>query len=220
MNEEDAITNVVDPIIIEIFLYKSNYKDRLLISELKEKAHTIKIPGIDDSSFFVKIDDMWEILNTTFKKDLKDFDSTPYDSLNSTVTSIFFIDSMIQSFDQLRYFRINVSDSPVYTRKKDDVISFDYKIIHSKIDLTEICSIEYLSFCKDLFKKLGFLNENPFNPVPYIEIPAKDLLGKIRNYLMSIDQESEEAEYILSLQLIFGTKLEKDNSTVLIILDV
>jgi hypothetical protein len=220
MNEEDAIANVIDPIIIEIFLYKGNYKDRLLLSELKERAHTIKIPGFDDSSFFVKVDDMWEIINTTFKKDLKDFDSTPYDSLNSTVTSIFFIDSMIQSFNQLKYFRINVSDSPVYSRKKDDVISFEYKIIHSKVDLTEICSPESLLFYKTLFKKLGFLNENPFNPVPYIEIPARDFLTKIRNYLASIDQESEEAEYILYLQLIFGLKLEKDNSTILIILDI
>jgi hypothetical protein len=38
-------------------------------------------------------------------------------------------------------------------------------------------------------------------------------------YLARLDQESEEATYILNLQLIFGTKLEKDNSIALIIVE-
>ncbi len=71
--DNNALTSSVDPLILEIYLYNNNYKDRLLITELMEKAQTVKIPGLDDTSFFVKTDDMWEILNTKFRKDIPRF---------------------------------------------------------------------------------------------------------------------------------------------------
>ena len=219
INEDDMITNAIDPLILEIYLYNNNYKDRLLITELKERAHTVRIPGLDDTSFFVKVDDMYDILHTKFKKDLVDFDSTPYDALNQSVTSIFFIDNMIRSFSKMRYFRINVSESQIYSRKIKDSISFDYRIIHTKVDLSSICAPEFLAECKMIFKNLGYYRNDPFDKTPYFEVSVREFLSKLRMYLARLDQESEEATYILNLQLIFGTKLEKDNSIALIVVE-
>ena len=218
--EDDMITNAIDPLILEIFLYKNNYKDRLLISELKEKAHTVHIPGIDESSFFVRTDDMLDILNTKFKKDLRDFDSTPTENLKDSVTSIFFIDSMIQSFDKLKYFRINVSDAQVYSRKTKDVISFQYRILHSRVDLPSICTPDFLAESKRILTKLGFVSRDPFEKSPYFEASARDLISKLRMYVNSLEPESEEHQYALSLQFLFGSKLEKDNSVILVIVDL
>lgn len=219
--EDEVITNAIDPLILEIYLYNNNYKDRLLISELKERAHAISVPGLDGSSFFVKVDDMYEIINSKFRKDIKDFESTPYDSLTKSVTSIFFINSMMESFSKIKYFRINVSDSQIYTRKNKDSISFDYRILHSKIDLISVCTPEFLSYCKKIFKKLGFIGSNPFDKAPYFEVSARDLSVKIRNYMteQQLNENEEEISYILNLQLMLGTKLEKDNSIVLMIIE-
>lgn len=220
---DNSLTSAVDPLILEIYLYNNNYKDRLLITELMEKAQTVKIPGLDDTSFFVKTDDMWEILNTKFRKDIRDFDSTPYDTLNASITSIYFVYSMIQSFSKLKYFRINVSDSQIYTRKVNDSIQFGYRIVHSKIDLPSVCTPEFLFECKRIFKKLGFYTPDPFDRSPYFEVSIRDLFGKIREYMQQIeeiDPEGEELNILLNIQMLFGTKLEKDNSVVLVIVEV
>ena len=219
IDESDMITNAVDPLILEIYLYTNNYKDRLLISELKSKAETIKLPGIDDSSFFVKVDDMYDILHTKFKKDLRDFESTPYDTLNGSVTCIYFIDSIIRAFHKMRYFRINVSDSPIYTRKVNDKISFDYRVIHSRVDLPVICTSEYLAHCKRIFKNIGVYGKDPFDKTPYFEISIVELFNKLRSYSMNFTDEDEELSYILNLQMMFGPKLEKDNCTALIVVE-
>jgi len=222
MNDEndDTITNAIDPLILEIFLYNNNYKDRLLISELKEKAHTVKVPGLDETSFFVKTDDMIDVLNTKFKKDLRDFDSTPSENLKDSVTSIFFIDSMLQSFNKLKYFRINVSDSQIYSRKTKDVISFEFRILHSRVDLPSICTPEFLEESKRILTKVGLISKDPFNKRPYFEASAREIASKLRNYGQSLNPEGEEAQLVLSLQFIFGNKLEKDNSIVLVITDL
>lgn len=213
----DMITNAVDPLVLEIFLYKNNYKDRLLISELKEKAQTIKIPGLENGSFFVKTDDIIDILNTKFKKDLDNFESTPSENLNQSVTSIYFIDSIIQAFGSIRYFRINVSESEVYSRKTKDSISFEFRILHSKIDLTSICAPDFLIEARRILKKLGFISPESFTKTPYFEASARDLVNKLRSYSQMINPEGEESEYVSSLLLIFGNKLEKDNSIILVI---
>ena len=85
IDDEDMITNVVDPLILEIYLYKSNYKDRLLISALKEKAYMVRMSDIEenDDSFFVRVEDVHYILRENFRKDIKQFESTPEKSLSN-----------------------------------------------------------------------------------------------------------------------------------------
>jgi hypothetical protein len=217
---EDMIISAVDPLILEIYLYNNNYKDRLLISELKEKAHTITVPGIAENAFFVKADDMMDILVTKFKKDLSEFESTPYDHLKDTVTSIYFIDNMLRSFDAIKYFRINVSDSQVYSRKGKDSISFDYKIIHSRVDLPSICTPEYLQNVKRILTRVGFISKDSFEKSPYFESSAREIISRLRSYSNDLEPESEEHQYVTNLIFIFGNKLEKDNSIVLVIVDL
>jgi len=220
-NNEDSMTNAVDPLILEIYLYKNNYKDRVLISELKKRAQVVKIPGQEGNSFFVGVEDMQEILYTRFVKDLNDFDSTPTDSLNLSVTSIFFIDSMMKGFSSLKYFKINVSDSSVYTRKSKDRIIFDYRIIHSKINLPRICTPEFLEECKRILIFIGAYKPSIFDKKPYLEISAKDLMYRIRNYEMEINPEEdpEEMTKVINFKSIFGTKLENDDSLILLVIE-
>jgi hypothetical protein len=221
-NNEDLVSSAVDPLILEIYLYNNNYKDRLLISELKEKAQTVRIEGIDDSSFFVKCDDMWDILNTKFKKDLNDFESTPPDTLNQSVTSIYFINMIMLAFSNIKYFRISVSDAQIYTRKVNDTIKFDFKIIHSRVNLPLICGSDFLIECRRIFKKIGLYHSDPFNQVPFFETSAFNLFNSLRDYedmVKAEDPESEDLDFLESINLLFGPKLEKDNSIILVIVD-
>lgn len=214
----DFIPGLVDPLILEIFLNSNNYKDRLLISDLKKKARLVKFGDFEENSFFVRVDEVDEILHTKFLRDLKEFDTLSDTSLASNVTSIYFIDSMIRDFKSLRYFKIYVSNSQNYTRKVENRIVFDYRIMHSKIDLANKCIPEFRKQCEEIFSKLGIYRCETFFEKPYFEISAKDLFSKLIHYSSSLDQDDEEQITIMEILTIFGPKLEKDNSILLVIM--
>jgi len=217
--EEDTLNSVVDPLVLEIFLFKNNYKDRLLISALKEQAHVVAIDGDNEGSFFVKVEDVDDILHNNFSKDLKEFASTPEHSLSTSVTSIYFIVSMLQNFSKLKYFKISISNSEIYTRKSTTGISFDYKVIHSKIDFPSFCTPEFLEICRQLFGAIGVYKKTPFDKEPYFEIYANELIQKLVDHTDDLEEDSEELNYVSNIISILGTKLEKDNPLLLIVVE-
>ena len=214
----DYISGLIDPLILEIYLNNNNYKDRLLISDLKKRAHLVKLRDLDENSFFVKAEELESILLTKFGNDINEFDRLPNSSLPSNVTSIYFLNSMLREFKMVKYFRVYVSNSSNYTRKVNDKIVIDYKIMHSRIDLANRSTPEFLKKCADIFDEIGVYREELFFEKPYFEIYAKDLFNKLNYYRASLDPESEEYFDVQDILLLFGSKLEKDNSTMLIIM--
>ena len=71
----DFASGLIDPLILEIYLNNNNYKDRILISDLKKRAHLVKLPNLDENSFFVKAEEMESILLTKFYTDIKEFNT-------------------------------------------------------------------------------------------------------------------------------------------------
>ena len=125
---------------------------------------------------------------------------------------------MLNEFRNVKYFRIYVSNSQNYTRKVNDKIVFDYRIMHSQIDLANKCTPEFLEMCEDIFSKIGVYREDLFFEKPYFEIHAKDLFNKLNYYRSTLDPESDENFDIAEILLLLGSKLEKDNSTLLILM--
>jgi|NOAtaT_7_FD_contig_31_1443303_length_2364_multi_4_in_0_out_0_3 hypothetical protein len=216
--DDDMITNAIDPLILEIYLYKNNYKDRILISELKEKAQVVRIPNQETSSFFVRVEDVVDVLHDSFGKDLKEFEGTSQKALVQNVTSVYFIDNMIKSFEHLKYFKVNVSDSQVYSRLQKDTITFDYKVIHSRINFPSFCTEEFLQKCKEIFSKIGLYKTGVFERSPYFETTAIDLIDRLVRYSQEIT-DGEEMVYVDNILMLLGTKIEKDNPIVLVIVE-
>jgi len=214
----DSISSLIEPLILEIYLNNNNYKDRILINDLKKRAHIVKLHDIDESSFFVRAEEVNDIINTKFHNDLLEFDSTPITSLAPKVTSIYFIDSMIRSFRNLRYFRIHVSNSINPSRRIEDKIVFDYRIMHTKLDLANNCTPELFKDFQELFSNIGVYREELFHDKPFFEISAKELFYKILNYQSKFAQDDDEYLMVLDILSILGSKIEKDNSTMLIVM--
>jgi hypothetical protein len=208
---------MIDPLVLEIYLNKGNYKDRLLINDLKRKAQIFRLPDLDESSFFVQAEEVEDILYTKYKKDILNFDSTAPSVLAATANSIFFIEAAMREFKNLRYFRVNVSNNENKTPEKPT--PFDYRIIHSRIDMANNCHPEFLVTAKQIFKEIGVYSPSVFNPKPYFEISVRDLFLSIEGYYLQFDPESEEYLDAMDLIMVFGPKLEKDDSTVLVIME-
>ena len=125
---------------------------------------------------------------------------------------------MLKEFRNLKYFRVYVSNSQNFTRKVEDKIVFDYRIMHSRIDLANKCEPDFLEDCAKIFSAIGVYKEDLFHEKPFFEIYAKDLFNKLNMYKSTIDPEEEEYFIITEIMLVIGSKLEKDNSTMLIIM--
>ena len=214
----DFVSGLVDPLILEIYLNNNSYKDRLLISDLRKRAHLVKLQDLDENSFFVKADELESILATKFYEDLREFNTLPNSSLPANATSIYFLDAMLKEFRNLKYFRVYVSNSQNFTRKVEDKIVFDYRIMHSRIDLANKCEPDFLEDCAKIFSAIGVYKEDLFHEKPFFEIYAKDLFNKLNMYKSTLDPEEDEYFIITEIMLVIGSKLEKDNSTMLIIM--
>lgn len=207
----DFLSPAIQPQILEIYLYKNNYKDRLLVNELRKRTSVIHAPE-DDNSFFVKADDVYSILNTKFSKDLELFRTS------KNATSIYFINEYLLRFQSLKYFKVNVSDSVLFTREKDNEIHFDFRIAHSRLDLTSVLDGVGLFLFECIMREMTLFEYDSLQPKAYMEIYAADLLHALSVYLMKLEEGSEEFNLIHQIFAIIGPKLEKDNSILMVII--
>jgi hypothetical protein len=153
-------------------------------------------------------------LYTNYKKDILNFDSSTPADFAKSANSIFFIEAAMREFRKLRYFRVHVSEN-----EKSEKTEFSYRIMHSRVDLANSLNAEFLSKCKSIFREIGVYKSTKLEPTPYFEIQTRELLFLLQNYSLQFDKESEEYLDAIDIMLIFGQKLEKDNSTVLIIIE-
>jgi hypothetical protein len=211
---------VTDPLIVEIYLYKNNYKDRLLIAELKECAQLIYNPEESENAFYVRADEIYDILRDKFKKDLQNFSSTSPKEISRSINSVYFLNNIINNFRNVKYLKVSVSDAEVYSRKVNDTINFDYRVIHSRVDFGSILTEEDRKDVKNLFIDCGLYQNEPFKTKPYFEITAEDFLSIISSYGSKFDPNDKNNLIINGLKSLLGPKIENDNPILLIIIDV
>lgn len=216
IDSEFDLVYMIEPTIVEIYLNKENYKERLLINDLKRSAKNIYVPEMGDSSFFVSSREIRAILNERYKKDVENFQSSSISDFEKSANCVFFIESALRQFYNLRFFRINVSDNEKSANREG---KFEYKIVHTKINIAESSTDEFLLECKRIFTKLGFYNSTIFNPKPYFECKIQDLISSILEYASNFDEEDEEHLICLDIISAFGQKVRQDNPVTIIIME-
>lgn len=214
------------PYLIGFTLYKYNYFDNLLLSNIKKE---LLINKIEDDILIISSNDLKKLINNKFRTEIDKIKLFSYNSLSDNVNSIYFIDKILSMYNNLKYIKINVSNSRDYSRLidtgKSKIINFDYKILTSVIDFTKYTRDDkQLKLINNLLYKVNVLKKNSFGDYqkPYIIITASNLI----NSLNIIEPEIEDSEisdiYIEPLELIYDIidqKLENDNTNLIIITD-
>ena len=171
-------TNLKYPLVIEVVMYKNNIIDNRILSEVRRNAHINQV-GNSNLNFYVPATDIKEILNNKFEKDFEQLSGLTQEQLSKRVNSAFFLHNVVRSFTNLKFIKFNVSDQKHYTRKTEEGITFDYKILHAKVDLPDLFDSRKLAEIQYLLKECGLWEYNSFFPQPYIEISSRDLIGTI-----------------------------------------
>ena len=214
-------TNHKYPLVVEVTMYRHNLTDNKIINELRRNARITQTTK-SKHNFFVPTTDIKNVLSDKFMEDINHQSGLPQEKLLENINSAFFLHSVVNVFENLRFVKFNVSSDKNYTRKSGKSISFDYKILHARIDLPELCNTKKeLRTYQKLLKEIGFWDFNKFNPATFIEVSSRDLITTLQM------QEGSSPEFvkkygasITALLNYIDIKLESDNSTIhLIVLD-
>jgi len=208
-------TNLSYPLVVEVTLYKHNLIDSRVLSEIRRNAKLERVSN-SNKHFFVKVDEVFDIINNRFGDDILYQTGLGDEDLVKNINSVFFLHTVITTFSNLKYIKFTVSDTKNYTRRKGNQISFDYKILHAKVDLPSIvANKKELRDIQRLLIEIKFWKPNNFYPKPYIEVSSQDLINQL-NYLEGGSNEfvKEHGESLSLLMQYIDMKLESDNSII------
>ena len=207
-------TNFTYPLVVEVTLYKHNLIDNRVLSEIRRNARLTKVNN-SDKHFFISTSDIVDILDSRFKDDILYQTSLSQEDLAQNVNSAFFLHSVVSTFSNLKYVKFSISDSKNYSRRKGNQVSFDYKILHAKIDLPSLVSDKKeLRDIQALLKYIKFWQPNSFYPKTFVECTSRDLINQIQYHEGSKEEFVKEfGETITKLLQYIDIKLESDNSS-------
>jgi hypothetical protein len=167
----------------------------------------------------VKAEELEEVLYDGFGKEILNFRSSSESQIGTSASSIFFLDGILQTYKELRYFRVNVSDSKKYSRIQDDMLVFDYKLMHVKVDIANKCSEDFIQEIKRIFSEINVYRNELFYDKPYFEIDGSVLFNKLYQYAQEFSEEEQEYSLVQNILDIFGPRIERDNAIILIIME-
>ena len=214
------------PLVIDMTLYKHNYYDNIIISQLMKNSRFIKFPG--NSAFVVSAIEFRDILKTRFPEQLNNLTTNPTSyELKKGATSIFFINELLTNLKNLKFVKISVSKEKEYSRliKADknvehDLIEFEFKVIHSVIDFTKYIKADKFKILNDFLLKANIISKEGFRTGPaFTQLKSIELMDKISAF-EDIHSSNNKYQFILDIFFsLIDPKIEEDNCDILIITD-
>jgi len=216
------------PYAVDITLYKYNHLDNLIISQLRKNSKYEPVPG--ESSFIVTVEEFIDVIEKYFVNELIEARLLTDVTIKNGVNSIYFLDRIFNNFHNLEYVKVNISNTRKFSRllnitKERQVISFDYRIITSVVNLSNYFTTdESLNLVNAFFIEIGIIETDHFDKgKSYYSITTQDFMAFItsieENYF---EDESFETQYTETMDILYSLidqKSETDNTRLIIITD-
>jgi hypothetical protein len=130
---------------------------------------------------------------------------------------------MVLEMENLQYIKFNLNMDKSYNRLVESdgskMLQFGFKVLTATIRLSDIYEDDELELVNTVLNKIGIFKNNQ----NYTRIFAKDLADAIDSHLIlleeSTENELEEDSIITDILDILETKLEPENSLILLITD-
>lgn len=210
------------PIVIDVTLYKYNYIDNIIISQLKRGAFIMADGNV--SNFSVSANEFRHIFNSRFATEISKLNAVTNQNLHSTVNSIYFLNQILTNFVNLEMINVHISHNRNFTRlfnvNDTKVIGFDYKVKQGILDYPKYMSFDLMERFEDFIKVLDIVDIKSFTLDPYYIISARNIISKLghmqENNPNFINENSDLVD--LTYEMI-EPKLEDDNTFLILKLD-
>ena len=207
------------PTSIDVTLYRYNYLDNKLWTQLKNQVDYIEV---DQNSIIVTRSQLEAIIAANYSGEINKIKSTGSKFFHTQVNSIYFIWAMVQEMSNLQFIKLTRSLDKDYTRllnttEDEKTIEFDFKLLSITIKLAEIFDTEEVKVINKALYHLGILDEDE----PYTRLKAVEVIGALDDLLNNSEDEilSERVGILSELLEIFTFKIERDNPLTLLVTD-
>jgi hypothetical protein len=204
------------PTAVDVTLYKYNYIDNKLWTQLHNQTEFIQI---SDESVMVSTSQLKAVLETNYLSIINKIKTVGSDVIHKEINSVFFLYQMCLEMENLQYIKFNLNMDKSYSRMIEidnkKILQFSFKVITATLRLFDLYTEDELPRVNKILEKIGVLHpERPYN-----RVFAAELSDGIDMYVGLHGEDDHESGIVLDILDILEAKLEPENALILIITD-
>lgn len=204
------------PTAVDVILYKYNYIDNKLWTQLHNDTHFIPI---SEDSIMVSTSQIKSVLENNYLSTINRIKSVGSDVVHKEINSVFFLYQMCLEMENLQYIKFNLHKDKSYSRminiEDKKVLQFSFKVITATLRLFDLYTEDELPKVNKILEEIGVL----YPEKPYNRVFASELSDKIDMYVESHSDDDHNAGIVLDILDILEPKMEIENSLILLITD-
>lgn len=204
------------PTAVDVALYKYNYIDNKLWTQIHNETHFI---SISDDSIMVSISQLKSLLETNYLSTINMIKTVGSEVVHKEINSVFFLYQMCLEMENLQYIKFNLYKDKSYSRMVEiegkKMLQFNFKVITATFRLFDLYDEEELPHVNKILEEIGVL----YPEKPYNRVFASELSEKIDMYVESHGEDDHNAGIVLDILDILEPKMEVENSLILLITD-
>ena len=204
------------PTAVDVTLYKYNYIDNKLWTQLHNQADFIQV---SEDSIMTSSSQLKSILETNYLSTINKIKTLGSDVVHKEINSVFFLYQMCLEMENLQYVKFNLNKDKTYSRMIEiegkKILQFSFKVITATLRLFDLYDEEELPHVNKILEELGIL----YPEKPYNRVFASELSEKIDMYVESHGEDDHNAGIVLDILDILEQKMEVENSLILLITD-
>ena len=204
------------PTAVDVTLYKYNYIDNKLWTQLHNQTEFIQI---SDESVMVSTSQLKAVLETNYLSIINKIKTVGSDVIHKEINSVFFLYQMCLEMENLQYIKFNLNMDKSYSRMIEidnkKILQFSFKVITATLRLFDLYTEDELPRVNKILEKIGVLHpERPYN-----RVFAAELSDGIDMYVGLHGEDDHESGIVLDILDILEAKLEPENALILLITD-
>lgn len=208
------------PTAINITLYRYNYIDNKIWTQIHNEVDYIEY-GQD--SIMVSMNQIQYIIERHYNSMVNKIMTLGSEAMHKEINSVYFLYQIYNNMPNIKYVKIDLNFDKSYDRTiesdGDKVLQFGFSILSATLRLTDLYNEDELPYVNKLLETAGVLIPEK----PYIRIRAKTIIQLIEDLMLAHENDEEEMEddssILIDIIEVLQTKLEPENSLILLITD-
>lgn len=205
------------PTSIDVKLYKYNYIDNKIWTQLKNYTDWIEVQDADHS-IIVHADEIADILETFYKKDMQRIAATGSEFIHREVNSAYFLYKILEEMPKVEYIKFNLNTDKTYSRmvdtEEEKLLRFDYKVLTITVRMHEFFNEEELQLVNQVLKDAGVFEDDK----PYMQARLSELTVSVDRLANSVEDD-KTGDLLAGLIDVIDPKIHNDNPLVLLVTD-
>ena len=203
--------------VIDVTLFKFNHYDNLIWTKALNQLDYLQA---DDNSIIISPQQMQLLLDANFGREIKRIKATTFELIHRDASSIFFLDKIVEEFENLKWIKLSLSKSRSFSRMVEDFeggnrqIKYSYKILKATLRLSDFLAVPDINRINKPLKQIGIIVDKP-----YKTHATRDLVMQLEMAMNSESVDDTSAEILSFILDVIDNKLEGDNPDILFVTD-